>query len=52
LERKIQDLKEAFTKPIHLITGEMNGNDDELTYPSFKKKKQKTIDMRFKGLSG
>jgi hypothetical protein len=52
LERKAQDLKEAFTKCIHSITGSMIGNDDELTYPSFKNKKQKAVDKRFKGLSG
>jgi hypothetical protein len=52
LERKVQEIKEEFTKSVHLITGTMNGNDGELTYPSFKSRKRHHIDKRFKGLSG
>ncbi len=33
LERKVQEIKEEFTKSVHSITGIMNGNDGELTYP-------------------
>jgi len=36
MERKVQETKEDFTKTIHSITGTMNGNDDELTFPSFE----------------
>ena len=52
LERKVQEIKEEFTKTVHSITGTRNGNDGELTYPSFKSRKQKHVDKRFKGLSG
>ena len=52
LERKVQEIKEEFTKSVHSITGTMNGNDGELTYPAFHSKKWKQVDNRFKGLSG
>jgi hypothetical protein len=32
LERKVQEIKEEFTKSVHSITGIMNGNDGEVTY--------------------
>ncbi len=40
LERKVQEIKEEFTKSVHSITGTMNGNDGELTYPSFQSRKR------------
>ena len=52
LERKVQEIKEEFTKSVHLITGTMNGNDGELTFPVFHSRKPKKVDKRFKGLSG
>jgi hypothetical protein len=50
LERKVQEIKEDFTKTIHSITGTMNGNDGELTFPSFQSRKRKLVEKRFKGL--
>jgi hypothetical protein len=41
LERKVQEIKEEFTKSVHSITGIMNGNAGELTYPSFQSRKRK-----------
>ncbi len=52
LERKVQEIKEEFTKSIHSITGTMNGNDSELTYLLFQSRKQEHVDKQFKGLSG
>jgi len=52
LERKVQQIKEEFTKSAHSITGTMKGKDGELTYPAFQSRKQKHVDKRFKGLSG
>ena len=52
LERKVQEIKEEFTKSVHSITGTMNGNDGELTFPAFQSRKRKKVDKRFKGLSG
>ena len=52
MERKVQEIKEDFSKTIHLITGTMNGNDGELSYPVFQSRKQKHEKKRFKGLSG
>jgi hypothetical protein len=52
LERKVQEIKEEFTKSVHSITSTMSGNDGELTYPAFQERKQKQVDNRFKGLSG
>ncbi len=43
LERKVQEIKEEFTKSVHSITGTMNGNDGELTFPAFQSRKQKRL---------
>ena len=52
IERKVQEIKEDFTKTINSITGTMNGNDGELTFPSFESRKRKLVEEQFKGLSG
>ena len=52
LERKVQEIKEEFTKTVHSISGTMQGNDGELTFPAFQRRKRKLVDKRFKGLSG
>ena len=52
MERKVQEIKEDFTKTRHSITGTMNGNDGELIFPSFESRKRKRVEKRFKGLSG
>jgi hypothetical protein len=52
LDRKVQELKEEFTKSILSISGSRHGKDGELTFPSFDNKKWKFINTRFKGLSG
>ena len=52
LERKVQEIKEEFTKSIYSITGTMHGNEGELMYPAFQSRKRKNVDKRFKGLSG
>ena len=49
--KKVQEIKEEFTKSVHSITGTLNGNDDELTFPAFQSRKRKKVDKRFKGLS-
>ncbi len=52
LERKVQEIKEEFTKNVHSISGKMQGNDGELTFPAFQRTKRKHVDKQFKGLSG
>jgi hypothetical protein len=52
LERKVQEIKEEFTKSIYSLTGTMHGNEGELMFPAFKSRKRKNVDKRFKGLSG
>ena len=52
LERKVQEIKEEFTKSVHSITCTMQGNDGELTFPAFQSRKRKYVDKRYKGLSG
>ena len=52
LERKVQEIKEKFTKTVHSISGTMQGNDSELTFPAFERRKTKHVDKRFRGLSG
>jgi len=52
LERKVQEIKEEFTKSIYSITGTMHGNEGELMFPAFQSRKRKKVNKRFKGLSG
>jgi len=52
LERKVQKIKEEFTKFIYSITGTMHGNEGELMFPAFQSRKRKHVDKRLKGLSG
>ena len=52
LERKVQEIKEEFTKSIYSLTGTMHGNEGELMFPAFQSRKRKNVDKRFKGLSG
>jgi hypothetical protein len=52
LKKIVQEIKEEFTKSVHSITGKMNGNDGELTYPLFQSRKCKHVHERFKGLLG
>jgi hypothetical protein len=52
LERKVQEIKEEFTKSIYSIKGTMHGNEGELMFPAFQSRKRKNVDKRFKGLSG
>ena len=52
LETKVQEIKEQFTKTVHSISGKMQGNEGELTFPAFERTKRKHVEKRFKGLSG
>jgi hypothetical protein len=45
-------LEEKFTKTVHSISGTMQGNDSELTFPAFERRTTKHVDKLFKGLSG
>ena len=52
LERKVQEIKEEFTKSVHAVTGTIQGNACELTFPAFQSRKRKDVNKRYKGLSG
>ena len=52
LEIKEQEIKEEVTKSVHSITGTVHGNDGELTYPAFQRRKQTNVDKQFKRLTG
>ncbi len=52
LDRKVQELKEQFSKSILSIRGSWHGKDGELTFPCFENKKRKYIDKRFKSILG
>jgi hypothetical protein len=52
LEKEVQNIKEDFNKKIMSIMGTKIGKDNELCFLSFKNKKQKVIDKRFKGYGG
>jgi ribosomal protein L29 len=44
LETKVQEIKEQFTKTVHSISGKMQGNEGELTFPAFERRKRKHVD--------
>ncbi len=52
LEKEVQNIKEHFNKKIMSIVGSKIGKVNELCYLSFKNKKQKVLDKRFKGYGG
>jgi hypothetical protein len=52
MEKEMQNIKECFNTKMMSILGSKIGRDNELCYPSFKNKKQKVIDKKFKGYGG
>jgi hypothetical protein len=44
LERKVQEIKEKFTKTVHSISGTMQENDSELTFPAFERRTTKHVE--------
>jgi hypothetical protein len=52
MEKEMQNIKEYFNTKMMSILGSKIGRDNELCCPSFKNKKQKVIDKRFKGHGG
>jgi hypothetical protein len=52
MEKEMKNIKERFNTKMMSILGLKIGQDNELCYPSFKNKKQKVIDKRFKGYEG
>ncbi len=52
MEKEMQNIKERFNNKIMSILGSKIGKDNELCYPSFKNRKQKVLDKRFKGYGG
>jgi hypothetical protein len=49
MEKEMQNIKEHFNNKIMCILGSKVGKDNEFCHPSFKNKKQKVLDKRFKG---
>ena len=52
IERKMQEIKEDFTKEVISIVGSTIGKDNELCFPSFKNKTTKQVQKRHTGISG
>jgi hypothetical protein len=52
IERKMQEIKEDFTKEVVSIVGSKIGKDNELCFPSFKNKTTNQVQKRQKGFSG
>lgn len=52
MERKMQEIKEDFTKEVISLVGSRIGKDNELCFPSFKNKTTKQVQKRHKGISG
>jgi hypothetical protein len=50
--KEMQNIKVCFNTQMMSILGSKIGQDKELCYPSFKNKKYKVIDKRFKGYGG
>ncbi len=52
IERKMQEIKNDFTKEVISIVGSKIGKDNELCFPSFKNETTKQVQKRHKGISG
>jgi hypothetical protein len=52
IERKMQQIKEDFTKEVISIVGSKIGKNNELCFPSFQNKTTKQVQKRRKGISG
>ena len=52
IERKMQQIKEDFTKEVISIVGSKIGKNNELCFPSFQNKTKKQVQKRHKGISG
>ncbi len=52
VERKMHEIKEEFNKDVLSILGSNIGKDNELCFPSYKNKKKKKVDKRYKGIAG
>ena len=52
IKRKMQEIKEDFTKEVISIVGSKIGKDNELCFPSFKNKTTNQLQTRHKGISG
>ncbi len=50
--RKMQIIKEDFNKEVLSIIGSNIGKENELCFPSYKNKKKKQVDKRYKGIAG
>jgi hypothetical protein len=52
IERNMQEIKEEFNKVVLSIFGSNIGKDNEVCFPSYKNKKKKQVDKRYKGIAG
>ncbi len=52
IERSMQEIKEEFNKVVLSIIGSNIGKDNEVCFPSYKNKKKKQVEKRFKGIAG
>jgi hypothetical protein len=52
IERSLQEIKEEFNKVVLSIIGSNIGKDNEVCFSSYKNKKKKQVEKRFKGFAG
>ncbi len=52
IERSMQEIKEEFNKVVLSIIVSNIGKDNEVCFPSYKNKKKKQVEKRFKGIAG
>jgi hypothetical protein len=52
IERSMQEIKEEFNKVVLSIIGSNIGKDNDVCFPSYKNKKKKQVEKRFKDFAG
>ncbi len=52
VERNMQEIKEEFNKVVLSIFGSNIRKDNEVCFPSYKNKKKKQVEKRYKGIAG
>jgi hypothetical protein len=52
VERNMQEIKEEFNNVVLSVFGSNIGKDNEVCFPSYKNKKKKQVEKRYKGIAG
>jgi hypothetical protein len=52
VEQNMQEIKDEFNKVILSISGSNIGKDNEVCFPSYKKKKKTQVEKRYNSIAG